>query len=120
MVDARRTVRARMDAQRAFELQPVRSRSWRWSMALVWTVLAAGAGAGAVAWIHHVNDAGRCPVLAPDALQIRLTNAELALEQERAARDALQKSASAAQAQAATLQAEVLFLRGHGGREGAR
>ncbi len=108
-----------MDAQRAFELQPVRSRTWRWSVALVWTALAASVGAGAVAWVHHVDDARRCPVLAPDALQIRLTHAELALEQERAARDALQKSASAAQAQAAALQTEVLFLRGHGGHEGA-
>jgi hypothetical protein len=120
MADARRTTRARLDAQRAFELQPVRSRTTRWTVALVWTLLAVSAGAGASAWVHHVNDAGRCPVLAPDALQIRLTNAELALEQERAARDALQKSASAAQAQAASLQTEVLFLRGHGGREGAR
>ncbi|MBN3858626.1 MULTISPECIES: hypothetical protein [unclassified Paraburkholderia] len=120
MADARRTARVRTDTQRAFELQPVRSRAWRWGMAMLWTVLASGAGAGTVAWIHHVNDAERCPVLAPDALQIRLTNAELALEQERAARDALQKSASAAQAQASALQTEVLFLRGHGAREPAR
>ncbi|HEV3428558.1 MAG TPA: hypothetical protein VG320_11840 [Paraburkholderia sp.] len=108
-----------MDTQRAFELQPVRSRARRWSFALIWTVLAASAGAGTVAWVHHANQAERCPVLAPDALQIRMTQAELALEQERAARDALQKSASAAQAQTAALQTEVLFLRGHGGREGA-
>jgi hypothetical protein len=45
-----------------------------------------------------------------------LANAQFRLEQERAARAALQKSADAAQADVAKLQGELLFLRSHGGR----
>ena len=110
----------RSDAQRAFELQPVRSRAWRWGVALAWTAAASAAGAALTAWTLHAGQAGRCPVVAPDLLQTRLSNAELALEQERAARSALQKAASAAQAEAAKLQAELVFLRSHGARPNAR
>lgn len=120
MADLRRSARMRSDAQRAFELQPVRSRAWRWGVALAWTVAAAAAGAGLAAWALHDRDAGRCPVVEPDLLQTRLSNAELALEQERAARSALQKAADAAQAEAAKLQAELVFLRNHGARTNAR
>jgi hypothetical protein len=110
--------RVRSDAQRAFELQPVRSRAWRWGVGLAWTAAATVAGAGLTAWALHAGDGARCPVVEPDVLQIRLNNAELALEQERASRSALQKSADAAQAETAKLQAELLFLRGHGARAG--
>lgn len=120
MADARRSARMRSDAQRAFELQPVRSRAWRWGVALAWTAAAAAAGAGLAAWALHTGDAGRCPIVAPDLLQTRLSNTELALEQERAARSAVQKAAEAAQAETAKLQAELLFLRGHGARPSAR
>jgi hypothetical protein len=120
MADTRRFARVRSDAQRAFELRPVRSRAWRWSVALAWTAAASAAGAGLAAWVFHAGDAGRCPVVEPDLLQTRLTNAELALEQERASRSALQKAADAAQAEAAKLQAELVFLRGHGPRPNAR
>ncbi|MDR3097080.1 MAG: hypothetical protein LBV73_08395 [Paraburkholderia sp.] len=116
MADARRSARTRSGAQRAFELQPVRSRAWRWGVALAWTAAASAAGAGLAAWALHAGDAGRCPVVEPDVLQTRLSNAELALEQERAARFALQKAADAAQAEAVTLRAELVFLRGHGPR----
>ncbi|QBR00117.1 hypothetical protein [Paraburkholderia pallida] len=119
MADLRRSARQRRDAQRAFELQPVRSRAWRWGVALAWTAVAAAAGAGLTAWALYADEGGRCPVVAPDLLQTRLSNAELALEQERAARSALQKAADAAQAEAAKLQAELVFLRGHGARPNA-
>jgi len=120
MADARRSARTRRDAQRAFELQPVRSRAWRWGVALAWSAAASVAGAGLTAWALHAAEARRCPVVAPDLLQTRLANAELALEQERAARLALQKAADAAQAEVAKRQAELLFLRGHGARPNAR
>ncbi|NLP59569.1 hypothetical protein [Paraburkholderia sacchari] len=123
MADARGSARQRRphrDTQREFELQPVRSRAWRWGVALAWTAAAASAGAGLAAWVLHAGDAGQCPAVAPDVLQTRLSNAELALEQERAARSALQKAADAAQAETTKLQAELVFLRNHGARSNAR
>ncbi|MFX1764709.1 hypothetical protein PWP93_19295 [Paraburkholderia sp. A1RI-2L] len=120
MADARRFARQRRDAQREFELQPVRSRAWRWGVALAWTVAAASAGAGLAAWALHAGDAGQCPAVEPDVLQTRLSNVELALEQERAERSALQKAADAAQAETAKLQAELVFMRNHGARSNAR
>jgi hypothetical protein len=116
MADVRPSARVRSDAQRAFELQPVRSRAWRWGMGLAWTAAATAAGAALAAWALHAGDGVRCPVVQPDALQIRLNNAELALEQERASRATLQQSAQAAQAETAKVQAELLFLRSHGAR----
>ncbi|WP_321786261.1 hypothetical protein [Paraburkholderia sp. J94] len=118
MADARPSARVRTDARRAFELQPVRSRASRWAFALVWTALAGGAGAAASAWALRGAEPA-CPVVEPDVLQTQLTTAQLALEQERAARTALQQSADAAQAQVAKAQAELLFLRSHGGARGA-
>ncbi|CAM2150184.1 hypothetical protein PT2222_230008 [Paraburkholderia tropica] len=118
MADARPSARVRTDAKRAFELQPVRSRASRWAIAIAWTALAGGAGAAASAWALR-GGAPACPVIEPDVLQTQLTTAQLALEQERAARAALQQSADAAQAQAAKVQAELLFLRSHGAVGGA-
>ncbi|CAB3796612.1 hypothetical protein LMG28688_04352 [Paraburkholderia caffeinitolerans] len=120
MADTRRYAHPHRDTQRAFELQPVRSRAWRWGVALAWTAAAASAGAGLTAWALYAGDAGQCPAVAPDVLQTRLSNAELALEQERAERSALQKAADAAQAETVKLQADLVFLRNHGARPNAR
>jgi hypothetical protein len=116
MVERRHLTRGRADATRAWELQPVRSRAARLFAALALTVVAAVAGAGLTAWSLAYRAPQRCPVATPDGLHEALANAQFRLEQERAARAALQKSADAAQADVAKLQGELLFLRSHGGR----
>lgn len=114
MAERRRLTRIRADATRAYELQPVRSRVARAVIAVAWTVLAAAAGAGLTAWLLDRDEPARCPAASPDG-QHALTDAQFRLEQERAARAALQKSADAAQADVAKLQSELLFLRGQRG-----
>ncbi len=112
----RRLARTRADAPRAYELQPVRSRAARVTTVLAWTVVTAAASAALMAWSLERGGPARCPSGAPDGLHEALANAQFRLEQERAARAALQKSADAAQADVAKLQEELLFLRSHGGR----
>jgi len=114
MADRRRTARVHTHADRAYELQPVRSRAWRVGVAMLWAVLAAAAGAGVTAWLLRPQGELGCPVIAPDALSRELGETQLRLEQERAARGVLQSTADGAQAAIAKLQAELLFLRSHG------
>ncbi|QGZ56361.1 hypothetical protein [Paraburkholderia acidiphila] len=114
MADPRRTPRTHTNADRAYELQPVRSLAWRVGGATLWAVLAATAGAGMSAWLLKPQGGPSCPVVAPDALSRELSDTQLRLEQERAARAALQTTAQGAQATIAKLQAELLFLRNHG------
>jgi len=114
MADTRRTARVHTHADRAYELQPVRSRAWRLGGAMLWAALAAAAGAGVAAWLLRPQGEVRCPVVAPDALSRELNETQLRLEQERAARAVLQSTADGAQATIAKLQAELLFLRSHG------
>lgn len=117
MVERRRFAQGRADAALAYELQPVRSRKARVAAALVLAVVAAVAGASVTAWSLERGTPQRCPAaVTPDGLHEALANAEFRLEQERAARAALQKSADAAQADVAKLQGELVFLRSHGGR----
>jgi hypothetical protein len=115
MVD-RRLARTAADATRAWELQPVRSRAARLTAALAWTIAAAAAGSALTAWSLARGAPEGCPSATPGGLHEALANAQFSLEQERAARAALQKSADAAQADVAKLQGELLFLRSHGGR----
>jgi hypothetical protein len=115
MAERRRFSRAHADATRAYELQPVRSRFARAGAALALTVAAAAAGAGATAWSLARDVPVRCPVSSPDALHAALADTQFKLEQERASRAALQKSADSAQAEVARLQSELVFLRSHGG-----
>ncbi|MEM5316548.1 hypothetical protein [Paraburkholderia sp. JHI869] len=114
MADPRRTQRTHTNADRAYELQPVRSLAWRVGGATLWAVLAATAGAGITAWLLKPHSAPSCPVVAPDALSRELSDTQLRLEQERAARATLQTVAQGAQATIAKLQAELVFLRNHG------
>lgn len=114
MADPRRTARAYTNADRAYELQPVRSRAWRVGGVMLWAVLAASAAAGATGWLLKPEGETRCPVVAPDALSRELGDTQLRLEQERSARATLQTTADGAQATVAKLRAELLFLRTHG------
>jgi hypothetical protein len=115
MAERRRFARTRPSATRAYTLQPVRSRVALLSVALAWTVAAAASGAGMVAWALGPKAPAHCPDNSPEALHAELGEARLKLEQERAARAALQQSADSAQATVAKLEAELLFLRGHHG-----
>ncbi|HEY4804321.1 MAG TPA: hypothetical protein VIH96_17045 [Paraburkholderia sp.] len=114
MADTRRTARVHTHADRAYELLPVRSRARRVGGVVLWAALAAAAGAGVTAWLLEPHGEVSCPVVAPDALSRELSNTQLRLEQERAARAMLQSTADGAQAAVAKLQAELLFLRNHG------
>jgi uncharacterized protein (DUF58 family) len=111
MAERRGFARVSPDATRAYTLQPVRSRFARLSVALAWTAAAAASGAGAALWAFGPKVPAHCPDSSPEALHTELAEARLALEQERAARVALQKSADSAQAEVAKLNAELLFLR---------
>jgi hypothetical protein len=114
MADTRRTAPAHGVAGRAYELQPVRSRAWRVSSVMLWAVLGASIGAGVTAYLLKPAGAPRCPVISRDALSNQLSDTQLRLEQERAARATLQTAADGAQATIAKLHAELLFLRTHG------
>lgn len=118
MAERRGFARTGRYATRAYALQPVRSRVALASLALAWTVAAAASGAGMAVWAFGPKVPPHCPDNSPEALHAELDEARLKLEQERAARAALQKSADSAQAAAAKLEADLLFLRSH--RSGAR
>ena len=104
--------------QRAYTLQPVRSRTAR---VAIWAgVLACGVAVGAAAtrWCdsrHASVPAGcaRLPV-SPDAAQAELERTRLALAQESTARANVQKTADASAAEVSRLNTELLFLRGQG------
>jgi hypothetical protein len=116
MAERRPFLRAHADATRAYELQPVRSRFARVGAALALTVAAAAGSAAVTAWSLGHAAPVRCPVNQPDALHAALADTQFRLEQERAARAALQKSADTAQADVAKLQGELVFLRSHASR----
>lgn len=105
--------RDRARTTRAYTLQPVRSRLACWSVALVWTVAAAAAGAGAAVWALGQDAPEHSPGASPDALHAELADMQLKLEQARAVSAALQESADSAQADIAKLQADLMFLRSH-------
>lgn len=113
MADPRRTARVRTNADRAYELQPVRSPAARLIGMVLWIALAAVASAGVTAWLLMPHEAPQCPVVSPDAVSRELSETQLRLEQERAARATLQTAADTAQASVSKLQAELLFLRNH-------
>ncbi|RQH01137.1 hypothetical protein [Paraburkholderia dinghuensis] len=115
MAKRRRFARASPDATRAYTLQPVRSKVARLSMALAWTIAASASGAAVAVWALAPKAQAHCPESSPDALHAELADAQLKLEQERAARAALQKSADSAQAAVARLEADLVFLRSQRG-----
>jgi hypothetical protein len=117
MAERRGFARPRPHAMRAYALRPVRSRLARLSVVLAWTAAAAALGAGATLWALRHDAFARCQALSPGALRAELADAQFKLEQERAAKAALQKSADSAQAAVASLQADLLFLRSHRGGE---
>jgi hypothetical protein len=118
MVDLRSARDAGSLAQRAYTLQPVRSRAVR---VAIWAgVLACGIAVGATAmrWRdsqHAAVPAGCASVpVSPDAVQAELERTRLALAQESTARANVQKTADASAAEASRLNTELLFLRGQG------
>jgi hypothetical protein len=115
MAERRGFARFRPDATRAYTLQPVRSRFARLVVVLAWTAAAAASGAGVAVWALGPKVPAYCPDSSPEALHAELADARLKLEQERAARAALQKSADSAQAEVAKLKADLLFLRNQRG-----
>ncbi|WP_233867797.1 hypothetical protein [Paraburkholderia adhaesiva] len=115
MAKRQRFARASPDATRAYTLQPVRSKVARLGVALAWTVVAAASGATVAVWALVPKGPAHCPATSPDALHAELADAQLKLEQERAARAALQKSADSAQATVAKLEADLVFLRSQRG-----
>jgi hypothetical protein len=115
MAERRGFTRRRSDPTQAYALQPVRSRRARWCALFAWTVATAAAGAGGAWWGLPRDAKAPCPVVPRDALQTELADARLKLEQERAARAAVQKSADSAQTELAKLRADLLFLRGQRG-----
>ena len=114
MVDTRRTAHVHAVAERAYELQPVRSRAQRVGSLMLWVACAASLGAGITAWLLKPAAIAQCPVVSHDALSSQLSDTQLRLDQERAARATLQTTADGAQATIAKLNAELLFLRTHG------
>lgn len=104
-------------SRRAYTLQPARPLAVR---ALMWAgacVLGALVGAASLAAWHAQRGgaaAGQCASEPVDESQqqTELARTRLALEQESAARAAVQKTADSAAADVARLDAEVRFLRG--------
>lgn len=100
--------------RRAYAPQRLQSRIGRfarWAM-VCGACLSLGA-AGAFAYLQHAQAC--VPCTAPpsdDSVQLELTRTRLALEQETAARAAVQQSADASAAQARRLSEELRFLRG--------
>ena len=113
MADTRRTAHAHGVAERAYELQPVRSRAQRVGSLMLWAACAASLGAGVTTWLLKPAHIAQCPVVSHDALSSQLSDTQLRLEQERAARATLQTTADGAQATITKLHAELLFLRTH-------
>lgn len=101
----------------AYTLRPARSLRFRVTVWAAACALCAGSGASAVK-LWHARHAGaqqeQCIAAPMDEAtkQSELTRARLALEQESAARTAVQNTADKATAEVARLNAELLFLRG--------
>ncbi|MGA7776911.1 MAG: hypothetical protein WCA85_04275 [Paraburkholderia sp.] len=118
MVDLRLTRAAGNLAQRAYTLQPVRSRAVRAAIwAGVWVCSGVVGAAAMYAYLQHADAlASHCtsaPVTA-DGAQTELERSRLALEQESTARAAVQKTADVATAEVSRLNAQLMFLRGQG------
>ncbi|MEM5384917.1 hypothetical protein VSR68_15140 [Paraburkholderia phymatum] len=114
-------LRGRRITQRAYELQPVRSRGTRiatWTLACIACVACVVAGGAAVrAYDLHVAAAhASCTTpttpASRDDVQDALMRAQLALKQEAASRATVQKSADALAVEVGRLKAQVLFLQG--------
>jgi hypothetical protein len=116
MVDLRSARNAGSLTQRAYALQPVRSRAVR---VAPWTGVCAcsvAVGAAAMGWYATQRAAlpdqcASAPVSADD-VQAELERTRLALAQESTARAAVQKAADASAAEVGRLNTELLFLRG--------
>jgi hypothetical protein len=116
MVDLRSARDAGTLTQRAYTLQPVRSRV---ACVAIWAgVLACGVAVGAAAmrWCdsRHATVPAACasvPV-SPDAVRAELERTRLALAQESTARSSVQKTADASAAEVSRLNTDLLFLRG--------
>jgi hypothetical protein len=112
--------RGRAVTQRAYALQPVRSRVARVALWALVAIACAAAGAtamrgyamrGALVDASCAGNAAHADmqdVLAHD----ELARAQLALKQEAASRASVQKSADALTVEVRRLQAQVLFLQG--------
>ncbi|MEM5434576.1 hypothetical protein [Paraburkholderia diazotrophica] len=116
-----RRLRGRGIAQRAYELQPVRSRAARiatWTLAGIGCVACVVAGGAAVRGYDMRIAATHASCMTPtapasrDDAQDALTRAQLALKQEAASRATVQKSADALAVEVSRLKAQVLFLQG--------
>ena len=101
--------------QHAYELQPHRSRIagfGRWVIVCA-ACLALGAAA-AIGYTQHQQQLLCTPCVAEptdDSVRLELTRTRLALEQEAAARAAVQETADASAAEARRLSEELRFLR---------
>ncbi|BEU23904.1 hypothetical protein [Paraburkholderia sp. 22B1P] len=108
-------VRGHVVAQRAYALQPVRSRAVRVGVWVLVCVACMAAGAAAMRGHVRADVSADPPCVAPaahDALQDALARAQLALKQEAASRASVQRSADALTVEVRRLQAQVLFLQG--------
>jgi hypothetical protein len=115
-----RRPRGRGITQRAYVLQPVRSRAARIAtrtLACIACVACVAAGGAAVRGydMHIAATHASCVTPTPasrDDMQDALTRAQLALKQEAASRATVQKSADALAVEVGRLKAQVLFLQG--------
>lgn len=102
-------------AQRAYALQPVRSRAVRVGVWVFVCIACMAAGAAAMRGHARADVSAGPPCVAPaahDELQDALARAQLALKQEAASRASVQKSADTLTVEVRRLQAQVLFLQG--------
>ncbi|MPW20983.1 hypothetical protein GCT13_29965 [Paraburkholderia sp. CNPSo 3157] len=107
--------------QRAYVLQPVRSRAARiatWTLACIACLVAGGAAVRGYD-VHIVATHASCVTATTpttpasrDDMQDALMRAQLALKQEVASRATVQKSADALAVEVGRLKAQVLFLQG--------
>ncbi|KAE8759602.1 MULTISPECIES: hypothetical protein [Paraburkholderia] len=117
MVERRFSRDAGSLTHRAYTLQPTRPLVLRVALwGLVCALSAAGGAASVVVWQAQragtpAEQCNAAPVDV-DSEQTELARARLALAQESAARAAVQKTADAAAADVARLNAELQFLRG--------
>ncbi|MEX3934859.1 hypothetical protein AB4Y32_24230 [Paraburkholderia phymatum] len=116
-----RRPRGRGITQRAYVLQPVRSRAAQIAtrtLACIACIACVAAGGAAVRGydMHiaatHASCATPTTPASRDDMQDALTRAQLALKQEAASRAAVQKSADALAVEVGRLKAQVLFLQG--------
>lgn len=101
--------------QHAYELQPLRSRiasfgKWVFACAAC-LVLGAAAAIGYTQQQQRLSCAPCVVEPSDDSVRLELTRARLALEQETAARAAVQETADASAAEARRLSEELRFLR---------